>query len=247
MKVRNDQDTTGEDEFKKIKLLESFRIATSYDMFRDSLNWSDIKLNARTKLFNNRINLDVSATLDPYAVNVNGTKINRYNGGLGRLKSVTASTGIQFSSDNGKNKEEKNDLVGGFYDRYTDFDVPWSFNIDYTLNYSKSWTKNSAEGATKALSSSTLSQMLRINGDFSLTPKMKIGFSTGYDFGNHEVTATSFNITRDLHCWDMTFSCIPFGTHQSYNFQINVRSSLLKDLKLTKKESWYDTGNFYNR
>ena len=247
MKVRNDQDTTGEDEFKKIKLLESFRIATSYDMFRDSLNWSDIRLSARTKLFNNRINLDVSATLDPYAVNVNGTKINRYNGGLGRLKSVTASTGIQFSSDNGKNKEEKNDLVGGFYDRYTDFDVPWSFNIDYTLNYSKSWTKNSAEGATKALSSSTLSQMLRINGDFSLTPKMKIGFSTGYDFGNHEVTATSFNITRDLHCWDMTFSCIPFGTHQSYNFQINVRSSLLKDLKLTKKESWYDTGNFYNR
>ena len=60
-----------------------------------------------------------------------------------------------------------------------------------------------------------------------------------------EVTATSFNISRDLHCWDMTFSCIPFGTHQSYNFQINVRSSLLRDLKLTKKESWYDTGNFY--
>lgn len=38
----------------------------------------------------------------------------------------------------------------------------------------------------------------------------------------------------------MTFSCIPFGTHQSYNFQINVRSSLLKDLKLTKRDSWYD-------
>lgn len=247
MKVRNDKDTTGENEFKKIKLLESFRISTSYDMFRDSLNWSDIRLSARTKVFNDRINIDLSATVDPYAVNVNGTKINRYAGGLGRLKSVTGSTGIQFSSDNGKNREAKNELVGGFYDHYTDFDVPWSINIDYTLNYSKNWSRNSAEGATKAVAKSTLSQMLRVNGDFSLTPKMKIGFSTGYDFGNHEVTATSFNITRDLHCWDMTFSCIPFGTHQSYNFQINVRSSLLKDLKLTKKESWYDTGNFQRR
>ena len=68
----------------------------------------------------------------------------------------------------------------------------------------------------------------------------EIGYSTGYDFQQKEVTATSFNLTRDLHCWEMTFSCIPFGTHQSYNFQINVRSSLLKDLKLTKRDSWYD-------
>lgn len=245
MKVRNDKDTTGENEFKKIKLLESFRISTSYDMFADSMNWSDIRLSARTKVFNDRINLDMSAVLDPYAVNVNGTRINRYSGGIGRFKSASVSSGIQFSSDNGKNKEKKNELVGGFYDHYTDFDVPWSFNIDYTLNYSKQWVRNPNEGATKPLTRSTLSQMLRMNGDFSLTPKLKIGFSTGFDFENHEVTATSFNITRDLHCWDMTFSCIPFGTHQSYNFQINVRSSLLKDLKLTKRESWYDTGNFY--
>ncbi len=133
-------------------------------------------------------------------------------------------------------------MVGGFYDQYMDFEVPWSFNVDYNLSYSKTYSRNPAPGARKALSKGNLTQMLRINGDFSLTPKWKIGFSTGYDFDRHEVTATSFNIARDLHCWDMTFSCIPFGTHQSYNFQINVRSSLLRDLKLTKRESWYDTG-----
>lgn len=245
MKVRNDKDTTGENEFKKIKILESLRIGTSYDIFADSMNWSNIQITARTKLFNDKLNLDVTAVLDPYAVNVNGTRINKFHGGLGRLRSVSASTGFQFSSDDGKNREEKNELVGGFYDHYVDFDVPWAVSVDYTLNYTKSWTRNPNPGATKALSEGTISQMLRVNGDFSLTPKWKIGFSTGYDFDNHEVTATSFNISRDLHCWDMTFSCIPFGTHQSYNFQINVRSSLLRDLKLTKKESWYDTGNFY--
>ena len=245
MKLRNDRDTTGTEEFRKVKLLESFRISTSYNITADSLNWSDIRLSARTRIFNEKVNIDVSGTLDPYAVNINGAKINRYHGGLGRLKSVSASTGFQFSSDKGKNREEKNDLVGGFYDRYIDFDVPWSINVDYNLSYSKSWSRDPAEGATKARTTSTISQMLRVNGNLSLTPKWQFGFSTGYDFDNKEITATSFNISRDLHCWDMTFSCIPFGAHQSYNFQINVRSSLLKDLKLTKRESWYDTGNFY--
>ncbi len=242
MKVRNDKDTTGDNEFKKVKLLESLRFSTSFDMFADSLKWQPIRISARTKVFNNKLNIDLSATLDPYLMNANVIKVNKYNGGLGRLTNVSLTSGFQVASDNGKNREKKNEMVGGFYDQYMDFEVPWSFNVDYNLSYSKTYSRNPAPGARKALSKGNLTQMLRINGDFSLTPKWKIGFSTGYDFDRHEVTATSFNIARDLHCWDMTFSCIPFGTHQSYNFQINVRSSLLRDLKLTKRESWYDTG-----
>ena len=240
MKVSNDQDTTGKEEFKKIKLLESFRIASNYNFFADSMRWSMIQLSARTKVFNNRVNITVNGTLDPYAINANAVRINKYNGGIGRLTRVSASSGIQFSSDNGKKREEKNDQLNGHYEEYMDFEVPWSISLDYTFSYSKNYSRNPEPGAKAPLSKSTISQMVRINGDFSLTPKWKFGYSTGYDFQQKEVTATSFNISRDLHCWEMTFSCIPFGTHQSYNFQINVRSSLLKDLKLTKKDSWYD-------
>lgn len=240
MKVRNDKDTTGNEEFKKIKLLESFRIASSYNFFADSMRWSTIQLSARTKVFNNKVNINLTGTLDPYAINANAVRINKYNGGIGRLTRVSASSGIQFSSDNGKKKEEKNDQLNGHYDEYMDFEVPWSISLDYTFSYSKNYSRNPEPGATKPISRNTISQMVRINGDFSLTPKWKFGYSTGYDFQQKEITATSFNITRDLHCWEMTFSCIPFGTHQSYNFQINVRSSMLKDLKLTKRDSWYD-------
>ena len=240
MKVRNDKDTTGEEQFTKIKLLESFRLSTSYDFFRDSMKWSTIQLSARTKVFNNRVNINLTGTLDPYAINAKGQRYNKYAGGIGRLTRVSASTGIQFSADKGKKKEEKNDRLNGHYDEYMDFEVPWSISIDYTFNLSKSYRSNDAPGATKPLSSNTISQIFRVNGDFSLTPKWKFGVSTGYDVQAKEVTATSFNISRDLHCWEMTFSCIPFGTHQSYNFQINVRSSLLQDLKLTKRDTWYD-------
>ena len=240
MKVRNDQDTTGKEAYKKIKLLESFRLSSSYNIFADSMNWSNISMSARTKIFNGKININLSGTIDPYAITADAKRIDKYHGGVGRLTNLSASTGIQFSADDGEKKEEKNEKLNGHYNEYTDFDVPWNISLDYTFNYSKNYSPNPAVGATKPLSESTISQMVRINGDFSLTPKWKIGWSSGYDFQQKEVTATSFNLSRDLHCWEMTFSCIPFGTHQSYNFQINVRSSLLKDLKLMKRDSWYD-------
>ena len=230
MKVRNDKDTTGDEEFEKVKLLESFRLSTSYNPFADSMNFSNISISARTKILNNKVDLNFSGTIDPYAIDTNNVRYNKYHGKLGRLTNATISTNFSFSADNGQNKEKKNDLVGGFYDDYVDFDVPWNISISYNLTYSK----------PSPYKSPTISQIINFSGDLSLTPKWKLTCQSGYDIKNKEVTSTSFSVTRDLHCWEMTFNCMPFGQHQSYNFEIHVRSSLLRDLKLTKRDSWYD-------
>jgi len=230
MKVRNDKDTTGDEEFKKVKLLESFRLSTSYNPFADSMNFSNISISARTKILNNKVDLNFSGTIDPYAIDTNNVRYNKYHGKLGRLTNATISTNFSFSADNGQNKEKKNDLVGGFYDDYMDFDVPWNISISYNFTYSR----------PSPYRSPTISQIVNFSGDLSLTPKWKLNFQSGYDIKNKEVTSTSFGVTRDLHCWEMTFNCMPFGQHQSYNFEIHVRSSLLRDLKLTKRDSWYD-------
>lgn len=230
MKVRNDKDTTGDEEFKKVKLLESFRLSTSYNPFADSMNFSNISISARTKILNNKVDLNFSGTIDPYAIDTNNVRYNKYHGKLGRLTNATISTNFSFSADNGQNKEKKNDLVGGFYDDYMDFDVPWNISISYNFTYSR----------PNPYRSPTISQIVNFSGDLSLTPKWKLNFQSGYDIKNKEVTSTSFSVTRDLHCWEMTFNCMPFGQHQSYNFEIHVRSSLLRDLKLTKRDSWYD-------
>ena len=230
MKVRNDKDTTGDEEFKKVKLLESFRLSTSYNPFADSMNFSNISISARTKILNNKVDLNFSGTIDPYAIDTNNVRYNKYHGKLGRLTNATISTNFSFSADNGQNKEKKNDLVGGFYDDYMDFDVPWNISISYNFTYSR----------PSPYRSPTISQIVNFSGDLSLTPKWKLTFQSGYDIKNKEVTSTSFGVTRDLHCWEMTFNCMPFGQHQSYNFEIHVRSSLLRDLKLTKRDSWYD-------
>ncbi len=259
MKIRDDKDSTSNDEFKKIKLLESFRISTSYNMFADSMKFSNIQLSGRTSLLNRKVIINMGGTIDPYALNSQGARINKFAGGLGRLVTAhfTLGTSIDGNTFGGNDKDKNNSnnsqgnrqgginngISGGdnvFGDRgdvesfndineYVDFKIPWSFNIDYKFTYINS-------GRDKA----RILQNLRLRGDVNLTEKWKVSVNTGYDFTKKEVTMTSFNIFRDLHCWEMSFSAIPFGQRQSYEFRIAVKSSLLQDLKYEKRDSWYD-------
>jgi hypothetical protein len=38
----------------------------------------------------------------------------------------------------------------------------------------------------------------------------------------------------------MSLSWVPFGTYQSYNFSIGIKSSMLSDLKLDRQRSFFD-------
>jgi hypothetical protein len=124
---------------------------------------------------------------------------------------------------------EEEAVPGDFYTgEYVDFNVPWNLSLRYNYNYSNT-------GTTKRVT-----QTFNFSGNVSLTQKWKIGFSSGYDFKSNKLTYTSVNIFRDLHCWEMRLSWIPIGFHQSYSFQINVKSAILSDLKYEKRKSWYD-------
>ena len=73
-----------------------------------------------------------------------------------------------------------------------------------------------------------------------ISEKTKVSFRSGYDFKFKMLTQTSINATRDLHCWRINFSWVPFGRFQSYNLTINAVSALLQDLKLEKRSRFFD-------
>jgi hypothetical protein len=50
---------------------------------------------------------------------------------------------------------------------------------------------------------------------------------------------TNIGISRDLHCWTLLFNWVPFGPYTSYNFRINVKASILSDLKLERRQPFY--------
>jgi hypothetical protein len=106
--------------------------------------------------------------------------------------------------------------------------------MSYTFNVSKDWNQ------AKTYRVGLVTQTLGFNGQLNITPKWKISLSTGWDFTHGELSFTSIDLYRDLHCWEMRFGWIPKGAQQSWNFSINVKASVLQDMKLNKKKDFRD-------
>lgn len=115
---------------------------------------------------------------------------------------------------------------------YVDFAVPWSLRMQYSINRTK-----------RGFEDANIRQSFQFSGTLGLTDKTQITFNSGYDFEAKDFTTTRVGISRDLHCWTMNFDWVPFGRFQSYFLSIRVKSSVLQDLKLEKRRSFFD---FFN-
>ncbi len=236
-KVRQESDSGRVD--KKVVLLESFNVGFSYNMAVKNYNWSPININGRTKLFK-VMNITAGAILDPYQIDSAGNHIERYEWDnhtqhIGRLTSANLSVSTSLRSKQTSKPKTSNsatqdeiDYINTHRDAYVDFNVPWNLTVYYNLNYNKA-------GIVKQVS-----QSMTLNGDLSVTKKWKISLTSGYDFTSKKSTLTSINIYRDLHCWEMRFNWVPFGFRQSFSIDINVKSAMLRDMKLSRKKDWYD-------
>ncbi|MEW6468278.1 MAG: putative LPS assembly protein LptD [Bacteroidota bacterium] len=236
MKLRpSEQDTSGKD--RKVTLIESFGLSSSYNFAAPSFNLAVFNLFLRTKLFQ-KLDISLNGTLDPYKINDLGNRYDRFmweDGKIGRLTSATASFSTNLRSTKADQKkesdrasEEELRYINEHPDYYVDFNVPWNLYVSYNLRYSRPGF------------ASEVTQSLTFSGDLSVTKKWKLGFNSGWDFVANDFTYTSVNIYRDLHCWEMSFNWVPFGFRKSYTLNINVKSSVLQDLKLSRKRDWYD-------
>lgn len=128
-----------------------------------------------------------------------------------------------------------------------DYSVPWSLRFSYSLNYNTNILyprPNPNLASTGPTTDRKILQNLNFSGDINLTPNWRIGFSSGYNFELKEITYTSLDIYRDLHCWEILINWIPFGFRQSYNLTLRVKSSVLQDLKLTRRTHHLDRVQF---
>lgn len=250
MKVMRGKDTARKEE--KVQIFESLRAGSSYNIFADSLNLAPFFLSARTRLYKN-ITINGNATLDPYnnqiVVSSLGNKtVNRVNefyfgkGKLGKITSGDIGLSASFNPETFRKKSEerrkkyaneRNYIHDNPMDYY-DFNIPWNLAINYTVRYNAYNNLNNSEN-------SNFVQTLNLSGDFNLTKNWKIAGTSGYDLQNKQVTFTSVDIIRDLHCWTFKLTWIPIGFRQSFFFQINVRASMLQDLKLTRRREWFDS------
>lgn len=122
---------------------------------------------------------------------------------------------------------------------YYNFNVPWSLTFGYDIRVNRN--KFVETGTNRVVDTFLITQGLRITGDFNLTQKWKFNISTGFDFTALEPTLTNISVVRDLHCWQMTFNWTAWPLErQSYSMQINVKSSVLQDMRLSRKSQVND-------
>lgn len=248
IKLRNNKDsTTGS---KNVTLIDALSFSGSYNIAADSFKWSPIGVQFRTNILN-KLSLSGGATFDPYDFDyVNGRRststlwddgkgIARFTNGNLALSANFRSKGTSGNKDSkaAKTDEYSRLMQNGGYNDYIDFNIPWSLNVAYALTANKNYSVFSKSDTL------VVSQNAMFSGDFNLTPRWKITFSSGYDFTMHQLTFTSIDIYRDLHCWEMRMGVIPFGPRKSYNFTLNVKASILQDAKLLRRRDFRDVVN----
>ena len=83
----------------------------------------------------------------------------------------------------------------GYYN-YVDFNIPWTVNITYAFNLER------RPSAFSKSDSSVVTQTINLNGDINFTSRWKVAVATGYNIVEKQITFSSIDIYRDLHCWD---------------------------------------------
>ncbi len=243
---------------ENVTLINNLNFSTSYNMAADSLKWSPVRMTAGTDFFNKKLKLNINATLDPYALSSAGKKINTFNinnnGSLFRLTNAGLTMNYTLASsksDVNKDAKQQNDTANnsdGIFgedlnnsnnlssDKKSNTKTtkttklysatfPWTLQLAYSLNYNNSNRQSEIS-----------SNSLMFSGDIELTPKWKVGASSGYDIKSNGFSYTQLRFSRDLDSWKLNFNWVPFGDRQTYYFFIGVKSSMLSDLKYDKRQ-----------
>ena len=259
------KDPESDEEDEKIMLLNNLNFNSAYNIAAGSLRWSPVSFSAGTRLFKDKLAINLNGSFDPYKVIASATgapmRINEFNDNILGLRLTNANLTANYaisSEDFKKNKEDSNkgnnndpnntqDVIGADInptDRFGDrnnsskvkdknktanlyqADIPWSINLAYSANY----RDNGLDGGDIGVHS------VMFSGNVELSPKWKVGYSSGYDVLGGAFTFSRFNFTRDLDSWNFNFNWVPFGTNSSYTFFIGVKSSILSDLKWDKNK-----------
>lgn len=241
LKQKSSKDTvTG---FKKTKIIDAFSINGNYNFLADSMRLSNLNLSLRLNPFP-FLSVVATSVLSPYAWDDNsGKTLKTYafqtNKALGRVLSSSINTTVILTTKEGKRKISENKQIistvynsdiqyFSFYpERFIDFEIPWKLNITHLFSIQANTNKS-----VSTPTSFTSVQTLSVNGDVSFTKRWKISGTSYYDIKTNKITNCNFTLTRNLHCWNLSFWVTPIGTNKSFLLRLISNATLLKDAKL---------------
>jgi hypothetical protein len=221
----------------------------------DSMKWSNFSVNLRIKIPKVNYTVNLSTQLDPYMYQLNalGTPVRTnkqywHNGRFPHWSGTSTSLSYTFNNqtfkklaervNKNKPKPQATDSTNiqphaDKHKAFTPTDIQWSLSVSYSLRYGSGSTFDYEKMYYKM----EFTHNLSFNASLNFGSGWKASATTSYDFKAKQFTYTNFNVTRDLHCWNMSASFVPFGPYKSYSFHIGVNASMLADLKYDKSSA----------
>ncbi len=251
-KIKTKSDTATK-QSEKINILDNFGINGSYNLLAKEYALSNLSFNANSRV--KEFDINIGGNLDPYLyvpdklffdVGRRTPDLMAEKGeGLARLQAFNLSISRRFApkaankpKESANGSEAQMRQINNNLADYVDWNIPWSFSFSYQFSMNKAGLANAQQ----------ISGM-SFQGDLSISEKWKMSLSSGYDFKYKGLTYTNISVHRDLHCWELNFNWTPiaspfFGRASNYSFDLRVKSSLLQELKISRRRSFYDKGGF---
>ena len=238
--------TGTEEKVKKIDLF-TLNFSGGYNFKADSLRLSSIVSSFRSQPSSNTSVL-VSAGFSPYKfnpqiartvnqwiafdrpwsplrlINLNSSLSFRVNSRMfqSRKKSRAETDTTQAQQDQVAPVSPLNRFSGN--EGFQGPNLPWSANFSLTYNINK----YNPSRPQKTF-------WLNMNSSFQLTKKWKINYTARFDMKEQKMVSQNIVIYRDLHCWEARIVWYPTGPYRHFYLRINIKSPLLKELKLEKR------------
>jgi hypothetical protein len=241
LKRKSEKDTvTG---FKKTRIIDLLSATGSYDVNRDSMRFSDISLNLRISPFN-WMNIVAVSIFSPYEWDKSsGKTLGTYaiftSGKPGRITQTNLTSSFTFASKESRLKllNSQEDIAENWTADYAyfalhpeyllDFTIPWKM----TLSHVYSITANQNKSALDPFSYRQI-QTLVANGDLSFTQRWKLSANINFDLQTDRITNARFTLSRNMHCWALSFFWTPIGGNKSFLLSIRNTSTMFQDAKI---------------
>jgi hypothetical protein len=238
LKQRSDKDTvTG---FRKLRIIDNLNLSTSYDVFKDSMNWNNLNIGMVINPID-VLNINVRAVHSWYEwdkqTGVSGSDYAVNTGqGIGRLTTISVATGWTLTSKESRDilQSQQAEMSATWNPQYQNwmitpsqivsFAIPWKISFNHILTYSVN-TDQTKFAERKYVPNNTLT----VTGDVTLTENWKVT-ATGYlDAESGKVTNANLVLYRNIHCWNLLFNWTPIGTNKSFMITVRGNGSALSN------------------
>ena len=240
-KRKSDKDTTTG--FKKTRIIDRLTFSGNYDLLKDSMNLSDIRTNLNISPIP-LLSFVVNANFSPYDwIDSTGADLKTYavksRGTLGRFDYSSFTTTIILTSKESRKKmDETRENISTNWnsdyeyfmlhpERIVNFEIPWKINFSHIYEIRANTNRNETTPERWIQT-----QVLAINGDLSFTKRWKVVGDISVNLQELNVTNARFRLTRDMHCWALSFDWVALGANKSFLFSIRSTSQLFRDAKI---------------